>query len=58
MSRDRKGLQVIRKGVVATEIKPGDMQIAAVTVDKTGAIWVLDKKKYRAAKLDESGKVL
>ena len=58
VSQDKKGLQVIRKGLVATEIKPGDMQISAVTVDKTGAIWVLDKKKYRAAKLDESGKVL
>lgn len=58
VSRDRKSLQVIRKGVVATEITPGDMQIVAVTVDKTGAIWVLDKKKYRAAKLDEGGKVL
>ncbi len=58
VSQDKKGLQVIRKGLVATEIKPGDMQISAVTVDKTGAIWVLDKRKYRAAKLDESGKVL
>ena len=58
VSQDRKSLQVIRKGLVATEIKPGDMQITAVTVDKTGAIWVLDKGKYRAAKLDESGKVL
>ena len=58
VSQDKKNLQVIRKGVVAAEIKPGDMQITAVTVDKAGAIWVLDKRKYRAAKLDESGKVL
>ncbi|MBI5891975.1 MAG: tetratricopeptide repeat protein [Nitrosomonadales bacterium] len=58
VSKDKKSLLAIRKGAVAGEIKPGDMQIAAVTVDKNGAIWVLDKKNYRGAKLDESGKVL
>ena len=58
VSKDKKSLLVIRKGLVATEINPGDMQIVAVTVDKAGAIWVLDKRKYRVAKLDESGKIL
>jgi sugar lactone lactonase YvrE/cytochrome c-type biogenesis protein CcmH/NrfG len=58
VSKDRKSLQIIRKGTVAGSIKPEDMQLSAVTVDKTGAIWVLDSQGRRAAKLDESGKVL
>ncbi len=58
VSKDRKSLVMLRKGEVAGTIKPEDMQLAAVTTDKTGAIWVLDRKKYRVAKLDESGKVL
>ncbi|HLY96160.1 MAG TPA: hypothetical protein VKO66_03025, partial [Sideroxyarcus sp.] len=58
VSQDRKSLVTIRKGAVAGSVKPDDMQIVAVTVDKAGAVWVLDKKKYRCAKLDESGKVL
>ena len=58
IGKDRKNLLVIRKGAVAETIKPDDMQLVAVTVDKEGAIWILDKKKYRVAKLDENGKVL
>ncbi|ADE10495.1 tetratricopeptide repeat protein [Sideroxydans lithotrophicus] len=58
ISKDKKSLLVIRKGVVASEIKLDNVQLSAVTVDKSGAIWVLDKKKYQGAKLDETGKVL
>ncbi|MBU1424482.1 MAG: tetratricopeptide repeat protein [Gammaproteobacteria bacterium] len=58
VSKDKKSLLAIRKGVIASEIRLNDMQLAAVTADKDGAIWVLDKKGYRGAKLDESGKVL
>ena len=58
VGKDKKSLLVIRKGSIASEIKLDDMQISAVTVDRNGAIWVLDKKKYRAVKLDENGKVL
>ncbi|MBI4807611.1 MAG: tetratricopeptide repeat protein [Nitrosomonadales bacterium] len=58
VSKDKKGLQMIRKGAVAGSIKLDDMQLSAVTVDKTGAIWVLDSQGRRAVKLDESGKVL
>jgi tetratricopeptide (TPR) repeat protein/sugar lactone lactonase YvrE/fibronectin type 3 domain-containing protein len=58
VSKEKKSLLQIRKGAVDGEIKPEDMRIMAVTVDKSGAIWVLDKKKYRVAKLDESGKIL
>ena len=58
VSKERKSLLTISKGLVAGEIRLDDMSLAAVTVDKSGAIWVLDKKKYRVAKLDETGKVL
>lgn len=58
VSKEKNSLLQIRKGTVAGEIKLGDMRIVAVTVDKSGAIWVLDKKKYRVAKLDETGKIL
>lgn len=58
VSKDKKSLLLIRKGVQVGEIKPNDMQLSAVTLDKNGALWVLDKKKRQAAKLDESGKVL
>lgn len=58
VSKEKKSLLQIRKGAVAGEIRLDDMRIMAVTVDKEGAIWVLDKKKYRVAKLDESGTVL
>lgn len=58
VSKDKKSLQVIRKGAVTGSIKPADMQLSAVTVDKTGAIWVLDSQGRRGAKLDEAGKVL
>lgn len=58
VSKDRKNLIVIRKGETAGTVKPDDMQISAVTTDKNGAIWVVDKRKYRVAKLDETGKVL
>lgn len=58
VGKDRKSLQVIRKGALAGEIKLDNMQLSAVTVDKAGAIWVLDRKSGRGAKLDETGKVL
>lgn len=58
IGKDKKSLVIIRKSAVAGVIKLNDMQLSAVTVDKSGAVWVVDKKNYRAAKLDESGKVL
>ncbi len=58
VNNDRKSLLVIRKSAIAGVIKLDDMQLSAVTVDKAGAIWVLDKKNRRGAKLDETGKVL
>lgn len=58
ISKDGKSLLKLSAGKVAGEIKPEDMELSAVTVDAKGAIWVLDKKKKRCAKLDEAGKVL
>ena len=58
IGKDKKSLVTIRKNAVADVIKLNDMQLSAVTVDKAGAIWVVDKKNYRAVKLDESGKML
>ncbi len=58
VSRDKKSLLTISKGAVASRITPEDMRISAVTVDKAGNIWVLDKKKSRGVKLDRGGKVL
>ena len=58
IGKDKKSLVTIRNSAIAGTIKLNDMQLSAVTVDKSGAIWVVDKKKYRAVKLDDSGKVL
>ncbi len=59
ISKDSKSLLKLSAGKIAGEIKPAeDMELAAVTVDRSGAIWVLDKTKKRCAKLDETGKVL
>ncbi len=58
IGKEKKSLLKISKGAVVGEIKLDDMDVVAVTVDKAGAIWVLDKKQMRGAKLDESGKVL
>ncbi|MDH4286055.1 MAG: NHL repeat-containing protein, partial [Gallionella sp.] len=56
---DKKGKIVkIVNGAIAGEIKPGDFSPASVAVDSSGAVWVLDKKKSRIAKLDESGAML
>ena len=56
--KDGKSLLKLHDGKVTGEIKTVDMELSAVTVDSNGAIWVLDKKKKRCAKLDEAGKVL
>lgn len=58
VSKDKKTIFEIREGAIATQIKLEDMQIAALTVDKNGALWVLDRKGHRGAKLDENGNVL
>ncbi|MFH2134205.1 MAG: tetratricopeptide repeat protein [Pseudomonadota bacterium] len=48
----------LQDGKVTATIKPADMELTAVTVDASGALWVLDKKKKRCVKLDQTGKEL
>lgn len=55
---ENKQLWRMRAGAAAEEIKLKEMTPLAVAVDKAGAVWVLDKKKMRVAKLDEAGNVL
>lgn len=58
IGKDRKSLVKISQGAVAAEIKLDDTELVAVAVDKAGAVWILDKKNMRAAKLDDEGKIL
>lgn len=58
VSQDGTSLTKFQNGVAVGEIKPENMEISAVTVDVGGAIWVLDNRNKRAAKLDETGKIL
>lgn len=55
---ENRQLLRLRSGAAPEEIKLKEMTPAAVAVDKSGALWVLDKKKMRAARLDEAGNVL
>ncbi|MBA3023436.1 MAG: tetratricopeptide repeat protein [Gammaproteobacteria bacterium] len=56
--KDGSALLKLKDGKVAAEIRPADMELTAVTVDASGGLWVLDKKKKRCVKLDEAGKEL
>jgi tetratricopeptide (TPR) repeat protein/sugar lactone lactonase YvrE len=58
IAKDSSALLKLQGGKVVGETKPSDMELAAVTLDAAGGIWVLDKKKKRCVKLDESGKEL
>jgi len=58
ISKDGKSLYKLNAEKVIAQIKPEDMEMSAVKVDATGALWVLDKKKKSCAKLDETGKVV
>ncbi|MDD2928889.1 MAG: tetratricopeptide repeat protein [Sideroxydans sp.] len=56
--KDGSALLKLKDGKVAATIKLPDMELTAVTVDASGALWVLDKEKKRCIKLDETGKEL
>ncbi|MEW5903666.1 MAG: tetratricopeptide repeat protein [Pseudomonadota bacterium] len=56
--KDGSALLKLQEGKVAATIKPAGMELAAVTVDAKGGLWVLDKKQRRCVNLDESGKEL
>lgn len=57
--KDKKSRIIkIVNGAVAGEIKAAEFSPVAVAVDKSGAVWALDKKKSRIVKLDEAGNIL
>ena len=55
---DNKAIVQIRNGAVAGKITAADLSPVSVAVDKSGALWALDKKKWRVVKLDDSGNIL
>lgn len=57
-SDDKSRIVKIVNGAVAGEIKVADFSPVSVVVDKSGAVWALDKKKSKIVKLDESGNIL
>lgn len=56
--KENTALLKLKDGKVEGEVKLTDMEPAAVTADAGGGIWVLDRKKKRCVKLDETGKEL
>jgi sugar lactone lactonase YvrE/tetratricopeptide (TPR) repeat protein len=55
---ENKSIIRIKNGAVAGAIKVKDITPVAVSTDKSGALWVLDKNNLRVVKLDVSGTVL
>lgn len=55
---ENKAIVRIHNGVAAGEIKVKDLDPVAVAVDKSGALWALDKNNLRVVKLDEAGSIL
>lgn len=60
IAKDGGAIIRIRNGVAEGELKLKTKEIfpVAVTVDNSGALWVLDKKKMQVVKLDASGNTL
>jgi sugar lactone lactonase YvrE len=48
----------IVNGKVVGEIKIKDFYPASVAIDRSGALWALDKKKSRVVKLSETGNII
>lgn len=55
---ENKAIIRIQNGAAVGEIKVKDLTPAAVAVDKSGGLWVLDKNNLKVVKLDESGAML
>ncbi|OYY47483.1 MAG: hypothetical protein B7Y56_01660 [Gallionellales bacterium 35-53-114] len=55
---EKESIVILKNGVAAGEIKVKDLRPIAVAVDKSGALWALDKNNLRVVKLDESGTIL
>ena len=54
VARDKPAIVRIRNGV-AQEMAAKDMSPTALAFDKSGALWVLDKRQSRVSKLDSDG---
>lgn len=54
---EQNAIVLVRNGKIEGQIKNKEVVPLAVTSDKSGALWVLDKK-YRVLKLDDAGKIL
>jgi sugar lactone lactonase YvrE len=59
-SGDNKETKIVKvvNGVKTGEVKVSEFTPVSVAVDKSGAVWALDKKKARVVKLDDSGNIL
>lgn len=55
---ENKAVMRLRSGAVAEDMKLMDITPVSVAVDKSGALWVLDKKKMRIVKLDDAGNIV
>ena len=55
---ENKSIVPIRNGIASTELKIEDVTPLAVAVDKSGALWVLDKGNRRVVKLDDAGAII
>lgn len=55
VDEDNSKIVKISDGAVAGEIKANDFSPASVAVDRSGAVWALDKKRSKLVKLDEAG---
>ncbi|MGZ5799755.1 MAG: hypothetical protein ACXWJZ_03895, partial [Burkholderiaceae bacterium] len=57
VDRDNKTILRIQAGR-SDSIKQKEINPVSIALDKTGALWVLDKKKSRVVKLSESGQII
>lgn len=58
LAKDGKSVAKIEGDKLSPPLKLDDMELSAITLDATGALWALDKKGRRGVKLDAEGKVL
>lgn len=55
---EKNSILRIQNGVVSGEVKVKGVAPIAVAVDKSGALWVLDKNERRVVKIDDSGSIV
>jgi sugar lactone lactonase YvrE/tetratricopeptide (TPR) repeat protein len=57
LDKDNKSILRIRPGQADT-LPQKDLVPVAIAVDRSSALWVLDKKKYRVVKLNDAGQIV